>query len=241
MSTLRVFTFSADWDLPTTGPFALKLLAWLNLARIPYEQQFEDDTRKGPRGKNPWIELDGERIGDTEVIIDLLSRRRGVDLDKGLDSNQLAHGHVLRRAFEEHFHQILEWELFVHPAGAAYVDQQVAKKVPPVVRTFISSRLRGHFRKQLFARGIGRHSPETIASKGRADVDSLATHLAGRTFLVAERPTLADVAVFGQLAPMVHWPMATPVATYMKSVAAIASYCERMRALCFDTPARTAA
>ena len=48
MSTLRVFTFSAGWGLPTTGPFALKLLAWLNLAGIPYEQTFEDDSAKAP-------------------------------------------------------------------------------------------------------------------------------------------------------------------------------------------------
>src|SRR5215211_5878746 len=62
MTTLRVFTFAPDWGLPTVGPFALKLLAWLELARIPYEQVIEANPRKGPKGKNPWIELEGERI-----------------------------------------------------------------------------------------------------------------------------------------------------------------------------------
>jgi hypothetical protein len=32
----------------------------------------EANPHKGPEGKNPWIELDGDRIGDSEVIIDLL-------------------------------------------------------------------------------------------------------------------------------------------------------------------------
>src|SRR3954469_11145790 len=67
MSKVRVFTFAPDWGLPTVGPFALKLLAWLELAAIPYEQVIEANPRKGPKGKNPWIELDGERIGDSEV------------------------------------------------------------------------------------------------------------------------------------------------------------------------------
>ena len=58
--SLRVFTFAPDWGLPTVGPFALKLLAWLELAGIPYEQVVEGNPRKGPKGKNPWIELDGE-------------------------------------------------------------------------------------------------------------------------------------------------------------------------------------
>ena len=35
----------------------------------------------GPKGKNPWIELDGKLIGDNELIIELLSKRHGVDLD----------------------------------------------------------------------------------------------------------------------------------------------------------------
>ena len=116
MSDLRVFTFAPDWGLPSVGPFALKLLAWLKLAGIPYEQVIEGNPRKGPKGKNPWIELDGERIGDSEVIIDELKRRHGIDLDEALTPEQIALGHAWRRTFEEHFHQVLEWELFFHPA-----------------------------------------------------------------------------------------------------------------------------
>ena len=109
------------WGLPTVGPFALKLLAWLELAGLPYEQVYEANPRKGPKGKNPWIELDGERIGDSEVIIDLLKERHAVQLDEGLTAEQLATGHAWRRTFEEHYHQVLEWELFFHPAGAAWM------------------------------------------------------------------------------------------------------------------------
>jgi glutathione S-transferase len=79
MATLKVFTFAPDWGLPTVGPFALKLLAWLELAGLPYEQVFEVNPRKGPKGKNPWIELDGERIGDSELIIDLLRKRHAIE------------------------------------------------------------------------------------------------------------------------------------------------------------------
>ena len=51
--SLRVFTFAPEWGLPTVGPFALKLLAWLELAGIPYEQVVDGNPRKGPNGKNP--------------------------------------------------------------------------------------------------------------------------------------------------------------------------------------------
>ena len=51
MATLKVFTFPPDWGLPTVGPFALKLLAWLELAGLPYEQVYEANPRKGQRAR----------------------------------------------------------------------------------------------------------------------------------------------------------------------------------------------
>src|SRR5688572_13277396 len=226
MPILRIFTFSPDWGLPSAGPFAIKLLAWLELAGIPYEQIIEDNPRKGPKGKNPWIELDGERIGDTELIIELLSRLFGIDLDAGLSKEQKAVGLAWRRTFEEHFHQVLEWELFAHPAGAAYMRKSLGSKMPPVIGPMLFPVLRSHFRRQLYARGIARHALEVIEAKGRADVDALADFLGNRLFLLAERPTMVDMAVFGLLAPMAYWPMQTPVASHVKSVRNIVAYCD---------------
>lgn len=235
METLRVFTFTPDWGLPSAGPFAIKLLAWLELAGIPYQQVLEDNPRKGPKGKNPWIELDGERISDSEFIIELLSKRHGVDLDAELNSEQKAIGLAWRRTFEEHFHQVLEWELFEHPAGVAYMRERMRSAMPPVIGQIVFSMLRSHLRKQLHARGLGRHTPDIIEAKGRADIDALAAFLGPRPFLLGEQPSTADTAAFGLVAPMVYWPMQTPVASYAKSVGTIVSYCDRMRERCFGS------
>jgi glutathione S-transferase len=144
----------------------------------------EDNPRKGPKCKNPWIELDGERIGDSEFNIELLSKRYGVDLDAGLSSEQKAIGLAWRRAFEEHFHQVLEWELFEHPAGATYMRERMRSSMPPVIGPLVFSMLRSHL--QLYARGLARHTPDIIAAKGRADVDALAAFLGDKPFLLGQ-------------------------------------------------------
>jgi len=233
MTNIRVFTFSPHWGLPSAGPFAIKLLAWLELAGIPYEQVIEDNPGKGPKGKNPWIEIDGEAMGDSELIIEFLSKRYGVDLDAGLSPEQKAVGLAWRRTFEEHFHQVLEWELFVHPAGEAYIRKALVSQMPPVIGPLVFSMLRSKLQKQLYARGLTRHTPDVIEAKGRADVDALAAFLGDRPFLVGGQPSTADTAVFGQLAPLVYWPMQTPVASHAKSLGNVVSYCDRMRARCF--------
>ena len=234
MAKIRVHTFSALWEgLPAGGPFDLKLLSWLELANIPYEQAFQDDTRKGPKRKNPWIELDGERIGDTEIIIDLLGKRFDVDLDDGLTPAEKALGHAWRRTFEDHFHQVLEWELLLHPAGASFMQAGAERAMPPVVGRLVFKMMQRQMRLQLDARGIARHAPEVIERKGRADIDALAAFLGDKPFLLTDHPVMADTAVFGLLAPMVYWPMATPVAQYARTVPNIKAYCERMKARCF--------
>lgn len=237
--SLQVYTFRPNWGLPAGGPFDLKLLSWLNLAGIPYEQKFEDDTRKAPKKKNPWVSLDGEPMGDTELIIDLLSRRHGIDLDAGLSPAQKAVGHAWRRAFEEHFHQVLEWELLVHQAGAQFMKADMRATMPPVIGPIVFTMMQSHMRKQLYARGIGRHSPDVIAAKGKADIDAFAAYLGDRPYMFGDQPGSYDAAVFGLLAPTVYWPMQTPVAQHARSVGAIKAYCDRMKERCFEGRAAT--
>ncbi len=212
----------------------MKLLAWLRLAGIPYEQAIEHDTGKGPKKKNPWVELDGEAIGDTEIIIDLLAKKHAVRLDRDLTPEQHALGHAWRRTFEEHFHQALEWELLVHDAGATYMRDYIRPYLPPVVGGVVFNIMRSQMRKQLHARGIARHAPDIIAAKGRADLDALAAFLADRPFLLIDRPTSYDAAVFGLLSPVMYWTMDTPVAQHARSITQLKSYCDRMKQRCFN-------
>ena len=93
--------------------------------------------------------------------------------------------------------------------------------------------MRSQFGKQLYARGIARHPPDVVAKKGRADLDALKVFLANKRFLLIERPTSVDTAVFGLVAPMVYWPMETPVATHARSLPRVKGYCDRMRERCF--------
>jgi glutathione S-transferase len=231
MSALRVFTFSPAFGLPTGGPFALKLLKWLDIAGIAYEQVIEDDAGKGPNRKNPWIELDGRRIPDTEIIIDFLSERFGFDIDAGLETAERARLHAVRRMIEEHLHMVFEWEMFVHPDGFPFVRGMAEAMVPRPVATPMARMFCRQMKKQLHARGLARHSDDIIARKGIADVDAMETVIGGRPFLAGDRPSLTDVSSYGMLQPMARWPMHTPVADYIKSRPALVAYLDRMESL----------
>lgn len=234
---LRVFTFSAGWGLPTTGPFGLKLEACLRMAGVPYERVYQDDNRKGPKRKSPWIEQGGVRMGDTELILAHL----GIDPDAALTPAQRAQSHVIRRTIEEHFHAVMEYELFVDDAGWAHTLKLFDGKMPAPVVPVVGWFVRSGFRKHLFERGIGRHAPAEIEAMGKADLDAISALLGDREWLVADQPSKVDASAFGLLAVPILNGMPTPVASYARTLPNLVAYVERGKARFFPELAAEAA
>lgn len=230
MTTLSVFVFQPAWGLPTSGPFALKLLGWLGHHGIAHRIVVENRSGKGPRGKSPWIERGGARLGDSDVIVRTLAAERGLPDPTRAATAEEAAAQALRIAFEERFHQVLEWELFLHREGAEGMRALIRKAAPPVIAEAVFASLRRHFRRQLHARGIGRLAPEEIAAEGRALLDLLRLSIREEGWLSPEGPGLPDFAVWGQVAPLLHWPMRTPVAEAVKADPAIRAWAGRVAA-----------
>lgn len=235
MQALQVYTFAPAWGLPSAGPFALKLLAWLSLHGIPHRQIIENRPGRGPEGKSPWIARGGRRMGDSDRIIADLAARHGLPGAPAPDTPAAAHGLALRALFEQEVHQVLEYELFVHPGGRAFIDHAVAEDAPRPLAPLVAAGLRRHFRRQLRARGIGRLAPAEVAARGARALDALAALRAADAapFFGGDGPDLTDLAVWGQVAPLLHWPMPTPAAAHAKRLPAVATWAEAVRHACF--------
>ncbi len=236
MSDLQVHAFAPAWGLPSSGPFALKLMAWLSHAGIAWRPVVENRADRGPLGKSPWIEQGGLRMGDSDRIIAHLAARHGLPDPMALPDPAAVTRDALKTAFEERFHQILEWELFVHPAGFAGLRALLKKLAPSALAPLIGWQMRRHFTRQLHARGIARLDPPEIAATGRRQIDGLEMLLAdGAGWLHGTAPGLTDFAVWGQVAPLLHWPMATPVAEHAKTLRHLTDWSARLQKAAFGS------
>lgn len=231
---IRLFTFSAGWDLPTAGPFGLKLEACLRTLDVPYERCFENDTRKGPKRKSPWIEDGGLVLGDTELILRHVERTTGKALDRDLTAAEHARSLALRRMLEEHYHQVLEYELCVRDEGFACLRELIRADIPALFRPLAFAMIRRNMRHHLFERGIARHSPEEIEAQGRGDIDALAAWLGDREWFITDRPTQADASAFGLLACTIKSPLPTPVCRYARTKPNLVGFVERGLARWFE-------
>src|SRR5215510_12899965 len=114
---IKLFQFPRLFAIPNLSPFCCKLETWLRIAGIPYEVVDTPNPRKGPKGKLPFIEDDGLRLGDTSLIIDHLVKTRGLDPDAHLDERQRARARLIQRTLEEHYAFVLLYTHFIREQG----------------------------------------------------------------------------------------------------------------------------
>lgn len=231
---IRLFAFGTGWGVPfeTSAPFPLKLATWLRMADVPFEIVEANDPSKGPKGKSPWIEWDGVRMGDSTLIIEHVAERLGIDLDGHLDARQRALATAIQRMLEEHYHQCFEHQLFFGPGGQERMDA-FAALLPIPLRWLVPTVMKRAFAKQLHARGMGRHSQEVIVAQGKQDLDALSELLGDQPYVLGDEPSSVDACVFGFLGVTVYVEGDNPLFGYAASLDNLMAYCERMRARYF--------
>ncbi len=226
---LTVYTLPAAWDLPSVSPFCAKLLTWLRIAGIEHEER-TGNLQEAPRGKVPWVDLDGELIPDTELIIKRLITDFDVDLDAQLDPTQVAQGHAIRRMLEEHTYFVIVWDRWVDEARwNEHLKPEVAKIVPPALAWLLPGIIRRSVKKQLHQQGIARHDRSTIMAKALADLDAVEHLLGDAPFMLGEGPSSLDATAYGVLGSIAYGPCSEELKTRVTG-SRLGEYCQRMRA-----------
>lgn len=197
---IRLYAFGTGWGVPfaTSAPFPLKLATWLRMAGLPFEFVVANNPAKGPKGKSPWIESEGLRMGDSALIIEFLANQFGIDLDAHLDPHQRALATAVQRMLEEHYHQCFEHQLFFGRGGEQRL-REFAATMPVPLHWLAPIAIKRAFSKQLYARGMGRDAEEVIVAQGKVDLDALAELLADQPYCLGDRPAVIDACVFGFL------------------------------------------
>lgn len=231
MSRPVIYGFAPAFGFETSGPFTLKLLTWCRLNGIDYTFRVENNAAKGPHGKSPWAEIDGQLVADSDVIISALAEPRGLS-PHAVDTPEAAAGRAWKMAIEEGMHQIYEHELIMREDGAAWFRSMLAEQLPAPVSALLYRVLRRKLARQLHARGMIRLGDAQMAAQGQNLFDALEVWLSAQPFVDGDAPGLGDASVYGMLAPMLRWPMRGPVAVHARGLTALRDWEARIAARC---------
>jgi glutathione S-transferase len=228
-SELVVHELPGAWGLPSISPFCLKLQTWLRIAAIPCTTVVDPTPFKAPKGKLPFLEHEGKRIGDSGFAIDYLVERFGIDPDARLSSHDRGLALALRRLVEEDLYWTMVHERWVVEENWRVLRDVVLAGVPASLRVVVAPSARRGVRRQLVGHGIGIHSAQEIRSIGCRDMNALADVLGDRPFFFGSEPTSFDAVAYGFLANILEVPIESVVKEAGRRRANLLEYLARMR------------
>jgi glutathione S-transferase len=225
---LKIYGFGPAPGLPDFSPFVIKALTLLKMAGVDYVVDMTG-LRRAPKGKLPYIDDAGVIVADSTFIRFHLEKTRGIDFDAGLSAIERARSWAIEKFCEDHLSQIValyRWrddENFARGVGAFFDSL-----LPALIRAPAKWMIRRGIVKRLWRQGIGRFTPDEIEILGKRDVETLATLLGDKPYLMGDVPCAADAAMFATLALLMDPASASPTRDAALSKPNLVAYRDRM-------------
>lgn len=201
---IYLYQFTRTPVLPSLSPYCLKVETWLRLAGLKYENVDHKMKFKSKKGQLPFVEVNGEEIADSAIIIKELTARYNCDLDAHLTTEQRNVAHATTSMIENHLAWVVKSFISTHPGELLQgfkvnLQQALQMNLPQFVLNFLFKRKLKSAAKKVRAHGIGVHKPEEIEEFGHNDLKVLSDLLADKPFFFGDDPTTLDVVAFANL------------------------------------------
>jgi len=218
-----LYQFPRCPKLPNISPKCLKVETWLKLHGIKYENVNHNAKLRSKRGLLPFVELNGEEIADSEIIIKSLAKTYNKDLDASLNQEQKNIQHAMLTMVDNHLHgAFMMWATRnadnLLNGYKLNLQQLMGMKIPAGILNFIFKH--NYCRKGLAkakASGFKGYTPEEVEEEGKKDLLVLKEMLGEQQFFFGDEPHSLDLVAFCHVAQIlnVESEVACPLRDYM--------------------------
>lgn len=202
-----VYQFSRTSAVPTISPACLKLETWLKLNGIKFENVNHNSKLRSKRGLLPFIELNGEEICDTDIIIKQLATKfEKEDPAANLTAEQKNVQHAMVTMVENHLQwAIMHWRVknADNTLKGFQLDLQnmMGTKMPvALLNLFFKHTMIRKGMKKVKAAGFNGYTPEEIEQFAKDDLKVLGELLGDKQFFFGDDPNHLDLVAFSQIA-----------------------------------------
>ena len=217
----------AGFGLPEVSPYVTKAEVLIKMAGLTYRKEF-GLPKDSPKGQIPFIDDDGERIGDSTFIRWHIERRYGHDFDAGLSELARAQAWAFERMIENHYTWTNSHARWIIPANFEKGPARWFDQAPEGMRDRLRAEAQANSRNNLRAVGIGRHSDEEIVALAERSLKALAAQLGSKAFLFGETPVGVDAVAFAALAGALTPFFESPQRRKAESFPTLVAYTARM-------------
>jgi glutathione S-transferase len=228
---LIVHTFvQAGWGIVNPSPFCAKLELLLRMRGIPHTLRPSLLATGAPKGKLPWIEHDGLKLGDSEIIAQHLRKLWGpLPQDTAIAPKREAVLHLLRKTLEESVYFYMVSERWQNDAVRSAYASCLSRSLPRAMRPLFVAAATRALQKQLWQQGAGRHSQAELVEMANADFRAACLVLGDEPFFAGAQPGSIDAVAFAFLANFAFTTTQTPMSERLAEHTPLIDYLHRMR------------
>ena len=198
---LKLVTLPPAFGMRNVSPFCLKIEMLMASLDLDFDLDEEADPRKAPKGKLPFLVIDGgRRLADSELIAEYLDELTGGGVYGRYSAEQKASGFALTRLVEDHLYWILVASRWLDDAWWPNVIEGFFGVFPAPLRPLITRLARRQVRQTYHLQGLGRHSLEEQRGFAERDLRALSGLVAHSGALDASNPGYFDFTLAGFLA-----------------------------------------
>ena len=226
---LTLFSYPDLFGVADNNPYGLKIYCFLKLCGLPFRHVHILDTKGAPRGQLPYIEEDGQIVGDSDAIIAHLTGRHGLTIDASLSAEQKRLDLLLRRLLDD-LYWVMSYSRWrddhFWPAFRDAMLKTHADLTPGVLE-----KAREYNFQRYYFQGIGRYAPQEAYARGLADLDAQAELTPDQGFFFGESATSTDAALYGFIANIHFFEIDTPLKQFIDGRSNLVWHCALLHGL----------
>ena len=225
---LTLYSYPKLYGVADNNPYGLKIFAFLRLCMLPFRHEQIFDAKSAPRGQLPFIDDDGEIIGDSDSIIVHLIARRHLTIDSDLTAPQRDIDLMVRRTLDD-LYWVMSYSRWRDDQYWPLFRDEMLKEHGGVTAASLEKAREYNFQRYYY-QGIGRYDRDAIFARGLADLGCLAHLIPDDGFFFGAKIHSIDAGVYGFLANIYFFRIDTPLKYFISSRASLARHCEAVHA-----------
>lgn len=233
---ITLYGFGPRFGLPDPSPFVVKAMLLLKIAGLDHRTVSLSNPGKGPKGKLPFIEDAGERIGDTSFIRFHIEQKYGFDFDAGLAPREKATAWAVEKMCDEHLYWAIIDVRWRHTENFNKGPRSFFDGIPAPLRPLVVALIRRKSLAAMKSQGFGLHSSSEIAALAIRDLQAIADLLGDKDYLMGATPCSADAAVYAMVSGLMVPMFDTPIRGAAQAMPNLLAYRDRMAARYFSEP-----
>lgn len=225
---LTLYSYPSLFGVADNNGYGLKVYAFLRLVGLAFRHEHVFDASKAPRSQLPYIDDDGQIVGDSGVILEHLTRKYRLTLDAHLNPAQCNTDLLITRLLDD-LYWVMSYSRWKDERYWPAFRDALRREHPQLSESALLE-AKAYNANRYHWQGIGRYAPDEAMARGVADLKVLADLVSLDVFVHGARPTSIDAAIYGFIANILYYDIDTPLKQCVEAHPQLRRHCLEIHA-----------